>query len=205
MICQVLTKKVTKEILLTRRIPVDLQTSTLTERMPPRHFQVRLLAVWIYIYIAVMSFSCIHPCNGSFGTRPGLTRHQNGCPVFRTAQALKIEHRRLIKSKVPSSMTPLEGKAPSASMSLDARKARISQQGPKFVVSSLAACEVRAKMTDNVSCTSHQVALLVSVAIVAKFWGPLLYLQCPYLRVSNLQPCTCRPKISFPFLCHFLQ
>lgn len=93
--------------------------------MPPRLSQVRLLVVvLIYIYITVMSFSCIHPCKGNFLTRPGLSRHQNSCLIFRTAQALKIENRRLIQNKAPIS-------------TLKARKIRITFRGSEISVSSL--------------------------------------------------------------------
>lgn len=169
--------------------------------MPPRHLKVCLLAVFIFIYIAEMSFHCIHPCNGSYGTRPGLSRHQNGCPIFRTAQALKIENRRLMKSKVPSSIA-LGGKATSAATSLDARKARISHQGSKFLVSSLAACEVMSRMNNNGLCTSHPVVTpRIPVTTVFKSLEPL-HLWSPH--TSNLQSCT-RQRISSLFLRHFLQ
>jgi hypothetical protein len=42
-----------------------------------------------------MSYTCVLP-RSSFSNRAGLTRHQNGCAIFTTAQELKLEQRHAI-------------------------------------------------------------------------------------------------------------
>lgn len=58
------------------------------------------LAVVCTLLVVLMSFACITPCNGSFSSRAGLLRHQNGCTVFRTSQELQLQQRRVTAAKL---------------------------------------------------------------------------------------------------------
>lgn len=67
----------------------------------PFHFLALLCICTI-----VMNYVCVRPCKSSFSNRAGLTRHQNGCTIFATAQALKLEQRRVVAAKT-SAREPL--------------------------------------------------------------------------------------------------
>ena len=55
------------------------------------------LPVILFVLLA-MVYPCTHPCKFFSHVRGGLTRHQTQCPIFRTAQALRIEQRRAHKA-----------------------------------------------------------------------------------------------------------
>lgn len=47
-----------------------------------------------------MVFTCVVTCNTTFGARSGLSRHQNSCQFFKTQNALKHEHRKIVQAKL---------------------------------------------------------------------------------------------------------
>jgi hypothetical protein len=65
------------------------------------------------IFVLMSPYTCYHPCPFSSMARPGLTRHQQHCAIYGTAQALRMEQRKVHKS----------GKKPIAT--LERRKKRI--------------------------------------------------------------------------------
>lgn len=57
----------------------------------------RLRIVFLITVTAIailMQFNCTKPCEAQFSTRRWLVRHRNGCPTYKTAAALRTEHRR---------------------------------------------------------------------------------------------------------------
>src|ERR1700679_342741 len=82
--------------------------------MKPTSFYILLtVANLILISVILMPFLCIGLCKREFANQAGLSRHQNGCEVYQTSQALKLERRRAVFHRTKT----LGG--------LDARKARI--------------------------------------------------------------------------------
>lgn len=47
-----------------------------------------------------MAFTCVLTCNATFVARSGLSRHQNTCQFFKTQNALKHEHRKIVQAKL---------------------------------------------------------------------------------------------------------
>lgn len=47
-----------------------------------------------------MAFTCVVTCNATFVARSGLSRHQNACQFFKTQNALKHEHRKIVQAKL---------------------------------------------------------------------------------------------------------
>lgn len=135
----------------------------------PRLSQHCILVVLISIFLAAMAFSCVHPCKGDFATRPGLTRHQNNCLIFRTSQALKIEHRRIMRNQPHRSPSGSASKGSDGTVTkLGIRKARIGHQGSEFPVSSfkLTICTMINSDSNN-SLNSCQAPPLTPVTPVA--------------------------------------
>lgn len=101
----------------------------------------RLLQVCLLVALISMSFSCVQPCKGDYGTRPGLSRHQINCPIFRTSQALKIEHRRAMQIRKPHQLSDSSGGLKVSnkfrSTKLATRKSRIEHQGSNGLLVSL--------------------------------------------------------------------
>ncbi|KAF9455661.1 hypothetical protein BDZ94DRAFT_615966 [Collybia nuda] len=50
-----------------------------------------------------MPFACTLPCKSSFSSRGGLTRHQNVCQTFQTAQELRLEQRQATSAQIRQS------------------------------------------------------------------------------------------------------
>lgn len=122
--------------------------------MLPRLSQRYILVVLICIHLAAMTFPCVNPCKGDFTTRPGLNCHQNKCPIFRTSQALKIEHRKVMQSKPHRSLS--KG-SDGLIKKLETRKARIGHLGAEFPVSLFkSAIYTMIKFDDNDSLNSCQ-------------------------------------------------
>lgn len=69
------------------------------------HYQTSsaLICIWIIFILGCMAFSCVPPCQGSFSTRGGLSRHQNGCTTFQTSQELKLQRRRMTSTQIRQS------------------------------------------------------------------------------------------------------
>lgn len=42
----------------------------------------------------LMQFTCAKQCTAQFSSQRGLSRHRNGCPIYKTAAALRAERRR---------------------------------------------------------------------------------------------------------------
>lgn len=81
-----------------------------------RHSLITTLVVLILLNIILsMNFPCVLGCNNSYGTKPGLTRHQNNCAVYRTSQALKIERRRATQRLLDDPATSPAGIVPGPS------------------------------------------------------------------------------------------
>ena len=83
--------------------------------MKPTSFHILLaVANLALVSVLLMPFICIGLCKREFANQAGLSRHQNGCEVYRVSQALKVERRRAVFHRAKA----LGG--------LDARKARIN-------------------------------------------------------------------------------
>lgn len=50
--------------------------------------------------VIFMQFVCTQPCDAKFSSRRGLTRHHDGCPIYKTAAALRTEQRHASKVKM---------------------------------------------------------------------------------------------------------
>ena len=48
----------------------------------------------VFLISLAMTHACSRPCQFSSTARAGLTRHQTQCPIYRTAQSLRMEQRR---------------------------------------------------------------------------------------------------------------
>lgn len=158
--------------------------------MRPRLSRRHILVVLISIYLAVMTFPCVNPCKGDFTTRPGLNCHQNKCPIFRTSQALKIEHRKMMQSKPHRSLS--KG-SDGLITKLEARKARIGHLGTESPASSFKSTIYM--MVNKDSFNSCQATPLPPVAPSA-FLKLLPYVH--YLK-SESHP---QAKIILLLLCH---
>lgn len=87
---------------------------------------MRLFFKLLILAIIIMQLNCVHPCDGSFSSRAGLTRHQNACQLYRTSQILKQEQRRARHALMPK--VKLKARSKPAGKSLDIRKSRINAQ-----------------------------------------------------------------------------
>jgi hypothetical protein len=66
--------------------------------LPMRVLVVLLLSIIATtIFLLMAPYTCPHPCDFSSVARPALTRHQQHCAIYRTAQALRMEQRKIHK------------------------------------------------------------------------------------------------------------
>ena len=71
----------------------EIETSSVRSTQP-------ILIPLIYatvLFLAMSPYACSHPCQFSSTARPGLTRHQQQCVIYKTAQTLRMEQRRAWK------------------------------------------------------------------------------------------------------------
>lgn len=120
-----------------------------TPLMPPGgiSFSYHLLVVFALILFSLveMSFSCTPPCKGAFAAKQGLVRHQYGCPIYRTSQALKIEQRRA------TSQNRVHKPRSAGIIKLPGRKVRIASGSsePKLVSTFFSHFKVTMRLRNN--------------------------------------------------------
>jgi len=92
LLCTVLSTVVDNSERITAVVTGTVTIQVVTMNLKTLHLV--LLAVSVNLSFVLMSFSCGAPCRSVFTKRGGLQRHRNECPIYRTTQALQLEHRR---------------------------------------------------------------------------------------------------------------